>query len=243
MPMETLKEVIKEKYGQIARQSHGNSCDCSCGCGSVETAELYPAGENVRIANLGLGCGIPTQFADLREGMTVLDLGSGAGIDAFISSKHVGAAGKVIGVDMTTEMIQRAKDNARQLGIPNVDFLLGEIENLPLPADSVDRIISNCVLNLLPDKVRAFSEMFRVLKAGGAFCVSDVVTDGEVPDAVKRDTLLWAGCVAGAIERKEYLRLLSAAGFRDIHIASEREYPPKASEAFRLFSITVTGKK
>ena len=210
-------------------------------------------------ADLNLGCGVPTTHAALRPGETVLDLGSGAGNDAFIARHEVGPGGRVIGVDMTPEMIARARGNAAKLGFANVEFRLGEIERLPVEASTVDVVISNCVLNLVPDKAQAFAEMFRVLRPGGRFCVSDIVATGVLPPGVREAAGLYVGCIAGAMPETEYLRSLEAAGFRAVEIvkATPIELPDEALsphmpdaeiDAFRasgatLKSVTVIGAK
>jgi ubiquinone/menaquinone biosynthesis C-methylase UbiE len=213
----------------------------------------------VKEADLGLGCGIPTRHAKLGPGETVLDLGSGAGNDAFVARRIVGARGRVIGVDMTPPMITKARRNARKMGYSNVEFRLGDIEKLPLDADSVDVVISNCVLNLVPDKKAAFAEMFRVVKTGGRFCVSDIVTRGTLPDKAREAAVLYAGCVSGAIPKEEYVGGLAEAGFKDVRIRKERvvDVPPEVieehlgveglkqwqMEGSPILSITVTGVK
>jgi SAM-dependent methyltransferase len=193
-------------------------------------------------ADLGLGCGVPTGFADLKEGFTVLDLGSGAGIDVFIASRHVGQTGKVIGVDMTEAMIEKAKANARKINATNVEFRLGEIEALPVDGDSVDRVISNCVINLVPNKNNAFREIYRVLKSGGKFTVSDIVINGTMSEEKRRDAALWAGCISGAIDKKEYLGIIRNAGFSQVEVVSEKKHDYELDKA-GLFSITVVGTK
>ncbi|MBM4166634.1 MAG: arsenite methyltransferase [Ignavibacteria bacterium] len=249
--MENVKEVIKDKYGKIATASSQTSCcstTTSC-CDSpqfnVVMAEHYDTEklDTLEIANLNLGCGIPTEYADIREGMTVLDLGSGAGIDVFIASKYVGETGFVIGIDMTEEMLARARDNARKLNIRNVEFRFGEIEHMPVDANSVDRIISNCVLNLVPEKEQAFSEMYRVLKKGGAFIVSDIVTEGYFPESLQRDAELWAGCVAGAMNKNDYISLFKQVGFRHVEILKEKKYSEVSTNEYALLSITAKGVK
>jgi SAM-dependent methyltransferase len=194
-------------------------------------------------ADLGLGCGVPTAFADLNEGFTVLDLGSGAGIDVFIASRYVGQTGKVIGVDMTEAMIEKAKANARKINATNVEFRLGEIEALPVDGDSVDRVISNCVINLVPNKKNAFGEIYRVLRSGGKFTVSDIVVDGTISEEKRRDAALWAGCISGAIDKKEYLGIIQNVGFKDIEIVSEKKHDYELENNAGLYSITVTGTK
>jgi arsenite methyltransferase len=246
-----IKSAVKQKYGAIAGKS-GSCCGPSCGCGTdagiagtITMNDLYTdADPEVREnADLGLGCGTPTAFADLVEGMTVLDLGSGAGIDVFLAAKKVGPSGRVIGVDMTEEMIWRASANKTKLKAVNTEFRLGEIESLPVANGSVDRIISNCVINLVPDKSRAFAEMYRVLKPGGKFTVSDIVSAGSIPDDVRKDLSEWAGCVAGAVDREAYLGIVREAGFRDVTVVSEKSYNLDAAVTFGLHSITVSGRR
>jgi len=246
-----IKDAVKEKYGAIATSS-GSCCGPKCGCGTesgiagtITMNDLYK-GEDAEVragADLGLGCGTPTAFADLEEGMTVLDLGSGAGIDVFLASKKVGPTGRAIGVDMTEAMIRRADENKTKLKAVNTEFRLGEIENLPVATGTVDRILSNCVINLVPDKKRAFAEMHRVLKPGGRFTVSDIVTSGEMPDSVRHDLSEWAGCVAGAVDREAYLDIARRAGFKNVTVVSEKPYSLDPSVSFGLQSITVSGTK
>ena len=245
-----VKNVVKEKYGQIARGeieviARREPC---CGDGSkgvTNVSAKYSDNDLAGLpdgADLGLGCGTPASFADMKEGMTVLDLGSGAGIDCFIAAKYVGKTGKVIGVDMTDEMIQKANDNKSKVDAGNVEFRPGEIENLPVLDGSIDRVISNCVINLVPDKAVAFNEIFRVLKPGGKFIVSDIVVNGTVSDQERKDASLWAGCVSGALDRNDYLAIIARSGFSGIRILSERAYEYKLSNA-TLSSITVTAEK
>jgi arsenite methyltransferase len=222
-----IRTLIRERYGAIAQDSTSCCAPSSCGCGP----EMAPDGLNVigdaylgvagrlEEADLNLGCGVPTRYAALRPGETVLDLGSGAGNDAFIARHEVGPQGRVIGVDITPEMIARARGNAAKLGFANVEFRLGEIERLPVEASTVDAVISNCVLNLVPDKAQAFAEMFRVLRPGGRFCVSDIVATGELPRGVRDAAGLYVGCIAGAMPEAEYLGLLATTGFADVQIA------------------------
>jgi SAM-dependent methyltransferase len=247
----TIKAAVKDKYGQIALQA-SSCCGPKCGCGTdsgvagqIVFHDLYANVDPsiLTSADLGLGCGTPAEFADLRPGLTVLDLGSGAGIDVFVAAKAVGTTGRVIGVDMTPEMIARAEANREKLGMQNTEFRLGEIEHLPVESHTVDRILSNCVINLVPDKRAAFQEMFRVLKPGGSFAVSDIVSVGSIPDQLRSDLSEWAGCVAGAVERDEYLRIVGEAGFREVRVVREREYPLEGNTGFRLLSITVTASK
>lgn len=249
-----IKKAVRQKYAEIARgdataQKADSSCCGTGGCGGsgvVDMALKYDDAERAAIpdgADLGLGCGTPTAFADLKEGMTVLDLGSGAGIDCFVASKHVGPKGKVIGVDMTEAMIRKANENKSKADAGNVDFRLGEIESLPVDGNSVDRVISNCVINLVPDKEAAFKEIYRVLKPGGRFTISDIVIDGTVSEAERRDASLWAGCISGAIDRKEYIAIIERVGFRDVKVASEKQYDYTLSSGGGMYSITVLGTK
>lgn len=245
---ENLKEIVREKYGQLARE--GGSCCATPSCcwpaegeGMAGLSEDYTALEGyVKEADLGLGCGIPIDAADLRPGQTVLDLGSGAGNDVFVARRAVGETGKVIGVDMTPDMIKKARGNAVAVGYANVEFRLGELEALPVDSASVDRILSNCVLNLVPDKPQAFREMHRVLKPGGRFAVSDVVVDGEFPAEARRQAELYVGCVTGAMRKGEYLESLRAAGFEDVRIANEKALEVPGVDA-KVLSVTVQGAK
>jgi arsenite methyltransferase len=245
--MQDLKTTVKEKYGQAAlRVTDGNTQASCCGssacCGSTTeawdpiTSNLYDEGQTAGIPAdallASLGCGNPTALAELKEGEIVLDLGSGGGIDVLLSARRVGPAGKAYGLDMTDEMLALANENKRKAGAENVEFLKGEIESIPLPANSVDVIISNCVINLSADKARVIEEAFRVLKPGGRFAVSDVVVRGEVPADIKRNMELWVGCVAGALEEKEYARLLDGAGFESIDIEPTRIYHLEDAAAF-----------
>lgn len=224
-----IKKHVQKRYGRFAKE--GGSCCSSCGDGAdvVEQAKAigYSEEEIKSIppeATMGLGCGNPTALAGLKEGETVLDLGSGAGVDAFLASKKVGATGKVIGVDMTPEMIERANELIERYGYTNVEFRLGEIEELPVEAGTVDVIISNCVINLTPDKLASFKEAHRALKPGGRLLVSDLVTEGALPEDVRESFDAWAECIAGALEREEYLTAIRDAGFHDIRIVSEHAY-------------------
>src|SRR3989440_6361102 len=233
MANETLKQIVKEKYGQAAQRVTSGDSGC---CGSTAarggrdpiTSNLYAAGETAGLpaqaVAASLGCGNPTALADLRPGETVLDLGSGGGIDVLLSAKRVGPTGKAYGLDMTDEMLALARDNQRTSGVGNVEFLRGEIENVPLPDGSVDVIISNCVINLSADKDRVFAEAFRVLKPGGRLAVSDVVVRGEVPAEIRRSVELWIGCIAGALDESDYRDKLAKAGFESIDIEPTRVY-------------------
>jgi arsenite methyltransferase len=230
-----IKEVVKERYGQAALRvkSGGSSC---CGSAPVTaenccdpiTANLYDPSQTGQIPEdallASLGCGNPTALAKLNPGEVVLDLGSGGGIDVLLSARRVGPTGKAYGLDMTDEMLALANENKRKAGAENVEFLKGEIENIPLPDSSVDVIISNCVINLSADKDRVLREAFRVLKPGGRFAVSDIVTLGEIPPDIRKSVLLWVGCIAGALEEKEYQNKLAAAGFEQIEVESTRIY-------------------
>jgi arsenite methyltransferase len=245
--MDDLKTSVKEKYGQAAlRVSEGATDAACCGssgcCGATTdawdpiTSNLYDDGEKSGVPAeallASLGCGNPTALAQLREGETVLDLGSGGGIDVLLSAKRVGPTGKVYGLDMTDEMLALASENKRRAGAQNVEFLKGEIEKIPLPNESVDVIISNCVINLSGDKAQVLREAFRVLRPGGRFAVSDVVVRGEVPDGVRRNMELWMGCVAGALEEMEYRDLLADAGFRGVTVEPTRVYTAADATAF-----------
>jgi arsenite methyltransferase len=230
-----IKQVVKEKYGQAALRvkSGGSSCCCGAtpgigrGCDPI-TSNLYDHAQEAQVPEeamlASLGCGNPTALAELKPGEVVLDLGSGGGIDVLLSAKRVGPAGKAYGLDMTDEMLALANENKRKAGTENVEFLKGEIEHIPLPDNSVDVIISNCVINLSADKSQVLREAFRVLKPGGRLAVSDVVTRGEVSPAIRQSILLWAGCVAGALEDVEYQQKLAAAGFEQIDIEPTRIY-------------------
>ncbi len=209
-----IKKIVKDAYKDIA--SSGSSCDCSCNKAKNISKSIGYSDEELDIvgeANMGLGCGNPLAFGKIKEGDIVLDLGSGAGIDAILASKKVGEKGKVIGVDMTKEMIEKAKENAKKQNITNVEFLLGEIEELPLKDNSVDTIITNCVINLTPDKAKTFSEAYRVLKKGGRIYLSDIVLLEELSQKQREDKDLLCGCVAGALLREDYLGKIKGAGF------------------------------
>jgi arsenite methyltransferase len=235
MSTEKIKEVVKEKYGQAAlRVAAGGGSSC-CGasqaseiCADPITSNLYDLSQTSHLPSAAvlasLGCGNPAALAKLNPGETVLDLGSGGGIDVLLSARRVGPAGKVYGLDMTDEMLALARENQRQAGVENVEFLKGEIENIPLPDSSVDVIISNCVINLSADKDRVLLETFRVLKPGGRLAVSDVVVHGQIPADIRRNLELWAGCVAGALEEQEYRAKLLAAGFEAVGVEPTRIY-------------------
>jgi SAM-dependent methyltransferase len=258
-----IKSAVRARYGAIAK---GAAAGCGCaqgGCcdrGLDMIGDAYAGLEGyVADADLGLGCGVPTRHAGIRPGDVVLDLGSGAGIDAFVARRSVGATGQVIGVDMTDAMIGRARVNAEKLGYRNVEFRLGEIEHLPVHDDTVDVVISNCVLNLVPDKAKAFVETFRVLRPGGHFCVSDIVATGTLPEGIRRAAGLYVGCVAGAMPEADYLAIIGESGFEDVRIAerkpivlpdealrdhlSESELAAFRESGLGLLSVTVVGAK
>ena len=224
-----LRETVRKKYSEIATLS-SSCCQPSCCAGEGAAKPDYTmigdaydgVSGYVADADLGLGCGLPVEHAGLKAGQTVLDLGSGAGLDVFIARNEVGDTGQVIGVDMTAEMIARARENAQKSGFENVEFRLGEIEHLPVLSDSVDVVISNCVLNLVPDKHAAFAEIFRVLKPGGHFCISDVVSTRQLPEWLKGVAEAYAGCVSGAIPKNDYLAIIDDAGFSQVRVANER---------------------
>jgi arsenite methyltransferase len=237
-----LKDLVKEKYGQAAlRVNTGGSSCCGAGaaldgCCDPITSNLYDAAQTGTLPQeavlASLGCGNPTALAELKCGETVLDLGSGGGIDVLLSARRVGPSGKAYGLDMTDEMLALARENQRKAGVANAEFVKGEIEQIPLPDNSVDVIVSNCVINLSGDKDRVLREAFRVLKPGGRFAVSDVVTRGEVPAEVRRNMLLWVGCIAGALGEDEYAGKLAAAGFQGIGIEPTRVYNIEDARAF-----------
>lgn len=221
---EDLKKIVKEKYAEIA----GTQPCCSCGCGSDSQKNYSVFSESYQTqpgymeeADLGLGCGLPTEYAGIKPGDSVLDLGSGAGNDCFVARAIVGNTGAVTGLDFTDEMITKANLNNRKLGYTNVDFIKGDIENIPLPDKSYDVVISNCVINLVPDKRGAFSEIYRVLKHKGHFCISDIVLDGSLPAKLLEAAELYAGCVSGALQKVEYLNVIQSAGFKNIQIKTK----------------------
>src|SRR4051812_7505288 len=242
MSIDTVKDVVREKYGQAALRAKAGSGSACCGAsplnGSCDpiTANLYDSGQSGEVPELALkaslGCGNPTALAELKPGETVLDLGSGGGIDVLLSARRVGATGKAYGLDMTDEMLAVAEENKRKSGLTNVEFLKGEIEHIPLPSNSVDVIISNCVINLSGDKDRVIREAFRVLKPGGRFAVSDVVVRGDVPAEIRKNMELWVGCVAGALGDYEYVAKLAKAGFDGIGIETTREYSIEDARTF-----------
>lgn len=245
--MQDKKDIIRDKYGEIAEQNSGCGCGC-CGDAGNDTIskqvgyseeEIQKGGE----ANMGLGCGNPTALSDLKEGETVMDLGSGAGFDCFLARERVGEKGRVIGVDMTKEMVDKARKNAEQRGVGNVEFILGEMESLPLEDGSVDAIISNCVINLSPDKDRVFSEAYRVLKQGGRMYISDIVLLEELSEEQKNDKDLLTGCVAGALLRDDYLSKLKRAGFEVEILSENKDVSKEQYGGIDLESLTVKAVK
>ena len=247
-----VKDYVKKSYGEIARNtgSCGSSCGCGCGPSSTDTAMQIgyskdELGNIPEASNMGLGCGNPTALASLKEGETVLDLGSGGGIDAFLAAQKVGETGKVIGVDMTEEMIQKSERTAQKFDHKNVEFRLGEIENLPVKDNSVDVIISNCVINLSPNKEKVFKEAFRVLKPSGRILISDIVTEGDLPEQVQKSISAWAGCVAGAQEKNQYLATIRNAGFKEVNIVSESNITIDISQELKgkIMSVQVEAYK
>jgi arsenite methyltransferase len=242
MESTNVQEQIREKYGSAARavvaQSGGlpACCDPGLRCCDPITTNLYSTDQTgiipERAVMASLGCGNPTALIDLRPGETVLDLGSGGGIDVLLSAKRVGPTGKAYGLDMTDDMLALARENQKQAGVTNVEFLKGEIEDIPLPDNSVDVIISNCVINLSADKDRVFREALRVLKPGGRFAVSDVVVRGNVPEAIRKSMLLWVGCIAGALEESEYIAKLTGSGFEDATVEPTRVYSVEDARQF-----------
>ena len=264
---ERLKDIVRSKYNQIAQQSKEQNQSSCCGstgcCDNMDYTIMSDDYTDIegynKDADLGLGCGLPTEFAEISEGDTVIDLGSGAGNDAFVARSIVGENGIVMGLDFAGAMLTKARNNAKNLGFVNVEFVKGDIEEMPFEKDLADVIVSNCVLNLVPDKEKAFGEIYRVLKTGGHFCVSDIVLSGELPDALVKDAEMYAGCVSGAIQKENYLGIIQKSGFIDIEIRKEKEidlpdeilvnYLSKQElESFRnsntgIYSITVFAKK
>lgn len=261
-----IKEIVKEKYSQIAQQSKKENETSCCGAGGCCDVDYTIFSENYEKlegynpdADLGLGCGIPTQFAQIKKGDTVLDLGSGAGNDCFVARAIVGETGRVLGLDFSDTMLEKARENVKKLGFTNVEFFKGDIEDMPITPDIVDVVVSNCVLNLVPDKQKAFDQIFRVLKQGGRFSISDVVLKGTLPKGLKDDAVMYAGCVSGAIQKEEYLEIIRLSGFRNIEVNKEKEIElpdellrnylsNEELEEFKnnrigIFSITVTASK
>ncbi len=263
---ELIKEMVKSKYTEIAKQSKDTNQSSCCGAGACSSevynimtddySQLEGYDQN---ADLGLGCGLPTEFAQLKRGQTVVDLGSGAGNDCFVARAEVGEDGRVIGIDFTPDMIDQARANAVRLGYSNVEFRQGDIENMPLGGNVADVVVSNCVLNLVPDKPKVFQEIFRVLKPGGHFSISDVVLVGQLPDALRESAEMYAGCVAGAVQKSDYLHYIQEAGFSNVSIQKEKQIiiPDDILKKFLdesqmdllknheigIFSITVYGEK
>ncbi len=267
---QSLREKVREKYSAIAHKTDENSSCCApetscCAPGEQSAAysrmnEDYSATTGYMAeADLGLGCGLPTESAGIQQGDTVLDLGSGAGNDAFVARSQTGPTGRIIGIDMTPAMVAKARNNAEKLGYQNVEFQAGDIEDLPLAPNSVDRVISNCVLNLVPDKGRAYAEIFRVLRPGGGFCISDIVTRGDLPEIIRNSIELYTGCIAGAMRQAKYLQTIISTGFESVEITKSRYIPlPEGtlqslltedeiatfqSEKKGVYSITVIGRK
>ncbi len=264
---EELKNLVKEKYAEIAMAEKGSNQASCCGAGGCST-EVYNimTDDYAKIegyqpdADLGLGCGLPTQFASIKPGDVVIDLGSGAGNDCFVARHETGSDGRVIGIDFTPAMIEKARQNASSLGYSNVEFRLGDIESLPLTAKMADVVVSNCVLNLVPDKAKAFAEIFTVLKAGGHFSISDIVLDGSIPEHIQSAAEMYAGCVSGAMQRADYLKIIEDIGFENItiqkskqivipndilklYLLNENELNEYKSKASPITSITVFARK
>ncbi|HCM77841.1 MAG TPA: arsenite S-adenosylmethyltransferase [Cytophagales bacterium] len=264
---EQLKQIVKDTYSSIVDQSKEQNETSCCGatsCCSVIDEAIMAEDYNqlagyVKDADLGLGCGLPTEYALIKEGDTVVDLGSGAGNDAFVARSVTGASGKVIGVDFTEKMIDKARTNAEKLGLNNVEFRYGDIENIPITANVADVVVSNCVMNLVPNKKRAFEETFRILKKGGHFSISDIVLVGKLPEALRQSAEMYAGCVSGAIQKEEYLAIIKEAGFTNIKLQKEKKIAlpdeilsdylsEKELETYKkgnlgIFSITVYAEK
>jgi ubiquinone/menaquinone biosynthesis C-methylase UbiE len=223
-----LKEIVKTEYSKIALQSKEHNETSCCGAGSCGTYSIMNEDYSMidgyhSDADLGLGCGLPTEFAKINKGDTVVDLGSGAGNDAFVARSLTGEEGEVIGIDMTKAMIEKAEANAEKLGLKNVSFRLGDIEDIPLSSKRADVVVSNCVINLVPDKKKAFSEVYRILKPKGHFSISDIVLKGDLPQSIKKEAEMYAGCVSGAIKKSDYLEILTDAGFVNITIQKEKQ--------------------
>lgn len=263
---EQIKEMVKQKYSEIALQDKETNASSCCGAGGCSTevynimSEEYDElnGYN-KDADLGLGCGLPTNFAKIKKGDTVVDLGSGAGNDCFVARAETGETGKVIGIDFTEAMIEKARANAEKLGYNNVEFRQGDIEKIPITANVADVVVSNCVMNLVPDKPKAFSEVFRILKPNGHFSISDIVIIGDLPEKIKTAAEMYAGCVASAIQKEEYLKIIQDAGFKNLSLQKEKaiivpddilknylneeEIKVYKNSDTRIFSITVYAEK
>jgi SAM-dependent methyltransferase len=257
-----IKQTVREKYADIVVRNETTKNNCGCGCNektdySVLSGDYSEVEGYAPEADLGLGCGLPTKYAFIRPGDTVVDLGSGAGNDCFIAVRETGENGRVIGIDMTEEMIKKARQNARQLGYLNIEFHHAEIEDTRLEADSADVVVSNCVFNLAPDKSAAFRETYRILRPGGHFSISDIVTDGELPEALRKEAEMYVGCIAGALTESAYLDIVRETGFQDIRIMARRPTPipehitdkfgvteiMNGPEGTGIYSITVFAKK
>jgi arsenite methyltransferase len=268
MEQDNIKKIVKEKYSNIAIQSdlpdNAHGCGCGSGCCSEMDYTVFSESYDklagyAEDADLGLGCGIPTEFAGLQEGQHVLDLGSGAGNDCFVARAIVDDSGHVTGLDFSDEMLTKARKNAQKLGYANVDFVAGDIEDMPFDNNRFDVVLSNCVLNLVPDKEKAFAEIMRVLKPGGHFCVSDVVLQGQLPEALREDAEMYAGCVSGAMQLDDYLHVIDQAGFSRVTVHKQRridiplqilknylneaEVKDFLTGSTGLFSVTVSGEK
>lgn len=263
---EQIKEMVKQKYSEIALQDKETNASSCCGAGGCSTevynimSEEYDElnGYN-KDADLGLGCGLPTNFAKIKKGDTVVDLGSGAGNDCFVARAETGETGKVIGIDFTEAMIEKARANVEKLGYNNVEFRQGDIEKIPITANVADVVVSNCVMNLVPDKPKAFSEVFRILKSNGHFSISDIVIIGDLPEKIKTAAEMYAGCVASAIQKEEYLKIIQDAGFKNLSLQKEKaiivpddilknylneeEIKVYKNSDTRIFSITVYAEK
>lgn len=250
MEEKAVKDHVKKRYGKIAKSEASCCSSCSCGPSAADIAlQIGYSQEDLKsvpeASTMGLGCGNPVALASLKKGEAVLDLGSGGGIDVFLAAEKVGPKGKAIGVDMTEEMIQKARTTASKYGYENVEFRLGEIENLPLEDNSVDVIISNCVINLSPDKQKVFEEARRVLKFGGRIMISDIVTEGELPEEIRKSFDAWTGCIAGALEKSKYLDTIRRAGFKNVKIVSESTYSIDVSQELegKITSVQVEAHK
>lgn len=266
MNNDQIKEMVKQKYSEIALQDKDTNASSCCGAGGCSTqvynimSEEYDDLEGYNAdADLGLGCGLPTQFAKIQKGQTVIDLGSGAGNDCFVARAETGETGKVIGIDFTEAMVEKARNNAEKLGFNNVEFRLGDIEKIPVSANVADVVVSNCVMNLVPDKPKAFGEVYRILKPNGHFSISDIVLVGDLPDKIKSAAEMYAGCVASAIQKEDYLNIIKSAGFQNILLQKEKpiivpddilknylnddEITQYKNSTTRIYSITVYAEK
>ena len=266
METKDIKKIVAEKYSAIAKQVKTQNETSCCGTSSCDNVDYTIFADDYsalkghhKDADLGLGCGLPTQFAKIKEGVTVVDLGSGAGNDCFVARAETGDKGKVIGIDFSDEMINKARENAKKLGYENVEFIYGDIEQIPLQDETADIVVSNCVLNLVPNKEKAFSEIYRILKKDGHFSISDIVIEGELPTALQKGAEMYAGCIAGAISKDKYLSIIKNTGFNNIAVQkqkpiflpdeilsmylSESELQNYKQSKVGIFSITVYGKK